>query len=292
MNGVPLDGSQHDYTLTFPAGDLPPVNAFWSVTMYDGTTQLLIDNPINRYLINSPMLPDLKKNPDGSLTIYIQHESPGKDREFELAARPRRADVRRDAALLAEDRGALDPAAGRGNLGAAGHHPGQQRPRPGRDALRRQVAGDGDPHRPALWRRQLLPGSARLALLEPAGIPQADPEPQPLARHPVDLFHLPLRHAGGQHADPARAVPAGALLQARALQGAGRHVRLDRRGSRRQGHRARPRLDQPVRGRQWPSGRAARLHRHASSREEPPPTRRTGWRTRSMSARMAATGRW
>ena len=37
-------------------------------------TQLLIDNPINRYLINSPMLPDLKKNPDGSLTIYIQHD--------------------------------------------------------------------------------------------------------------------------------------------------------------------------------------------------------------------------
>ena len=81
VNGVPLDGSQHAYTLTFPAGAMPPVNAFWSVTMYDGTTQLLIDNPINRYLINAPMLDDLKKNPDGSLTIYIQHESPGKDRE-------------------------------------------------------------------------------------------------------------------------------------------------------------------------------------------------------------------
>jgi hypothetical protein len=44
-----------------------PVNAFWSVTMYDGKTQLLVENPINRYLINSPMLPNLKKNEDGSL---------------------------------------------------------------------------------------------------------------------------------------------------------------------------------------------------------------------------------
>ena len=61
-DGHPLDGSRHKYTLTFAAGDLPPVNAFWSVTMYDGKTQLLIENPIDRYLINSPMLPDLKKN--------------------------------------------------------------------------------------------------------------------------------------------------------------------------------------------------------------------------------------
>jgi hypothetical protein len=79
--GRPLDGKEHNYTLTFPAGQLPPVNAFWSVTMYDGKTQLLIENPINRYLINSPMLPTLKKNPDGSLTLYIQHKSPGADKE-------------------------------------------------------------------------------------------------------------------------------------------------------------------------------------------------------------------
>jgi hypothetical protein len=79
--GAKLDGSKSNYTLTFPAGAYPPVNAFWSVTMYDGKTQLLIENPINRYLINSPMLPDMKKNPDGSLTIYIQNKSPGKDKE-------------------------------------------------------------------------------------------------------------------------------------------------------------------------------------------------------------------
>jgi hypothetical protein len=79
--GETLDGSKHDYTLTFPVGQLPPVNAFWSVTMYDGKSQLLIKNTINRYLINSPMLPGMKKNADGSLTLYIQKDSPGKEKE-------------------------------------------------------------------------------------------------------------------------------------------------------------------------------------------------------------------
>jgi hypothetical protein len=80
-DGEPLDGSKHNYTLTFPAGQYPPVNAFWSVTMYDGKSQLLIKNPLNRYLINSPMLPNMQKNADGSLTLYIQKGSPGKDKE-------------------------------------------------------------------------------------------------------------------------------------------------------------------------------------------------------------------
>jgi hypothetical protein len=79
--GKVLDGSKNNYTLTFGADQLPPVNAFWSVTMYDGKTQLLIKNPINRYLINSPMLPSMKKNADGSLTLYIQNKSPGPDKE-------------------------------------------------------------------------------------------------------------------------------------------------------------------------------------------------------------------
>ncbi len=80
-NGEALDGSKHNYTLTFRAGDFPPVNAFWSITMYDGKTQFLIKNPINRYLINSPMLPNMKTNADGSLTLYIQNKSPGTDKE-------------------------------------------------------------------------------------------------------------------------------------------------------------------------------------------------------------------
>jgi hypothetical protein len=81
VDGESLDGSKSNYTLTFAKGEYPSVNAFWSVTMYDGKTQLLIENPINRYLINSPMLPDMTTDADGSLTLYIQKDSPGKDKE-------------------------------------------------------------------------------------------------------------------------------------------------------------------------------------------------------------------
>jgi len=77
----PIDTSKHNYTITFPAGELPPVNSFWSVTMYDGKSQLLIKNPIDRYLINSPMLSSMKKNADGSITLYVQKDSPGKAKE-------------------------------------------------------------------------------------------------------------------------------------------------------------------------------------------------------------------
>ena len=54
--------------------------------MYDAKNQLLVKNPINRYLINSPMMSDMKKNKDGSLTLYIQKDSPGKDKESQCAA--------------------------------------------------------------------------------------------------------------------------------------------------------------------------------------------------------------
>ncbi|WP_319431327.1 DUF1254 domain-containing protein [Mycobacterium sp. RTGN5] len=79
-DGNSLTGAD-SYTLTFAAGELPPVNAFWSVTMYKMPESLLVDNPIDRYLINSPMLADLVKDPDGGVTIYVQHSSPGADRE-------------------------------------------------------------------------------------------------------------------------------------------------------------------------------------------------------------------
>jgi len=79
-DGAPLNGA-HNYTLRFAPGQLPPVNAFWSVTMYKLPESLLVANPINRYLINSPMLPNLVKDPDGGLTIYIQNSSPGPERE-------------------------------------------------------------------------------------------------------------------------------------------------------------------------------------------------------------------
>lgn len=79
-DGQPLTGA-NSYTLTFPAGQLPPVHAFWSLTMYKLPESLLVQNPINRYLINSPMLPGLVKDPDGSLTLYLQNQSPGPEKE-------------------------------------------------------------------------------------------------------------------------------------------------------------------------------------------------------------------
>jgi hypothetical protein len=79
-SGAPLDASTKSYALTFAKDQMPPANAFWSITMYDGKTQLLVDNPSNRYLINSPMLPQLKLDPDGGLTLHIRKESPGGDK--------------------------------------------------------------------------------------------------------------------------------------------------------------------------------------------------------------------
>ena len=87
-DGKPLDGSKHNYTLTFAAGQYPPVNAFWSVTMYDGKTQLLIENPINRYLINSPTPPSMTKNKDGSFTMYIEEDPPSADKKSNWLPRP------------------------------------------------------------------------------------------------------------------------------------------------------------------------------------------------------------
>ncbi len=75
-----LSGS-HRYTLRFAAGHLPPVHAFWSLTLYELPASLLYANALNRYLINSPMLPELQRDADGGITFYIQHESPGKPSE-------------------------------------------------------------------------------------------------------------------------------------------------------------------------------------------------------------------
>ncbi|WP_213954528.1 DUF1254 domain-containing protein [Variovorax sp. dw_954] len=80
-HGEPLNAAASRYTMHFAKGELPPAEAFWSVTMYDGKSKLLVDNPINRYLINSRMVDALKRDPDGSLTLYVQHDSPGADKE-------------------------------------------------------------------------------------------------------------------------------------------------------------------------------------------------------------------
>jgi hypothetical protein len=87
-DGQKLNGASR-YTLRFAPGQLPPVNAFWSLTMYDLPASLLVANPINRYLINSPMLPNLKLDADGGLTLLIQNGSPGKDKEANWLPAPK-----------------------------------------------------------------------------------------------------------------------------------------------------------------------------------------------------------
>ncbi|MEO9264692.1 MAG: DUF1254 domain-containing protein [Candidatus Baltobacteraceae bacterium] len=86
----PLTGAK-SYTLRFAPGQLPPVHAFWSLTMYNLPQQLLVANPIDRYLINSLMLPQLKKDSDGGYTFYVQSASPGKDKEANWLPAPKGA---------------------------------------------------------------------------------------------------------------------------------------------------------------------------------------------------------
>ena len=80
-DGAPLNASENNYTLTFQKEELPPVKAFWSLTMYDGQTQLFIHNPLDRYLLNSAMMEQFKKEEDGSIIFYIQKDPPGKNKE-------------------------------------------------------------------------------------------------------------------------------------------------------------------------------------------------------------------
>jgi hypothetical protein len=77
VNHQTPDAAKSSYELHFAKDDLPPTKAFWSLTMYDGKTQLLVANPLKRYLLNSTTLKSYKYAPDGSLTIYISHTNPG-----------------------------------------------------------------------------------------------------------------------------------------------------------------------------------------------------------------------
>jgi hypothetical protein len=86
--GAPLTGA-NNYIVKFPSGQLPPVNAFWSLTMYEMPQSLLVENPIQRYLINSPMLSSLVPDPDGGYTIYVQNASPGVDKESNWLPAPK-----------------------------------------------------------------------------------------------------------------------------------------------------------------------------------------------------------
>jgi hypothetical protein len=83
--GRPLDGA-NKYAIQFDKTTLPPVNAFWSVTLYD-LEGYQVANPLNRFAVSSWM--PFKYDPDGSLTLYIQNESPGKDKEANWLPAPK-----------------------------------------------------------------------------------------------------------------------------------------------------------------------------------------------------------
>ena len=76
--GKPANGARHSYTVHFAKDQLPPADAFWSLTMYDAKTKLLVPNHKKRYLINSRMLSSLKRDADGGLTLALQHHEPPK----------------------------------------------------------------------------------------------------------------------------------------------------------------------------------------------------------------------
>lgn len=84
-DGKPYDGA-NKYTLTFAKGQRPPVSGFWSLTMYDND-YFFVDNELNRYTLSQRN--GLKENGDGSVTLYIQNESPGKDRESNWLPAPK-----------------------------------------------------------------------------------------------------------------------------------------------------------------------------------------------------------
>jgi hypothetical protein len=77
-NGQRLNGA-HGYTVTFSAGQTPPVDGFWSLTLYN-KEHLFEPNTINRFSLGTKSK-SMKQNPDGSLTIYVQNASPGADKQ-------------------------------------------------------------------------------------------------------------------------------------------------------------------------------------------------------------------
>jgi hypothetical protein len=79
-DGEALDATRHDYVVHFAADELPPVKSFWSLSMYNLPLMHFIHNPIDRYTLGD-RTQGVVYGKDGSLTVYLQHESPGEDRE-------------------------------------------------------------------------------------------------------------------------------------------------------------------------------------------------------------------
>ena len=114
--GKPLDGA-NKYTIHFDKGATPPVNAFWSITLYD-SEGFQVENVLNRFAVSSWM--PFKTNADGSLDLYFQNESPGKDKEANWLPAPKGPFNLTHAALRPEVRCAhrqMEPVADHKNSG-------------------------------------------------------------------------------------------------------------------------------------------------------------------------------
>lgn len=84
--GAPLDGARHNYVLDLPAA--PPARGFWSFTVYDAKTRLLVEHPSGRYKLGDRDA-DMVRGADGSLRLHLQHASPGQEREANWLPVPR-----------------------------------------------------------------------------------------------------------------------------------------------------------------------------------------------------------
>jgi hypothetical protein len=102
--GEQLTG-EHSYTLTFDDGAWPPASAFWSITMYD-LEGYLVDNPLDRYALGDRS--GMEPNPDGSLTIYIQGEPPGKEKEANWLPAPKSGPFKLSMRLYVPSKSVLD----------------------------------------------------------------------------------------------------------------------------------------------------------------------------------------
>src|SRR5271167_3327409 len=85
-SGKPYDGATKKYVMHFGKGQMPPVNGFWSLTMYDAK-YFFVPNSLNRYTVSSRN--KFLTNPDGSVDLYLEADSPGGEKEANWLPAPK-----------------------------------------------------------------------------------------------------------------------------------------------------------------------------------------------------------